>query len=163
MKVNTTRVALTAVIALCGCGPEISGLRPTTPKPVSFCPKVQTLEPILQWETFPQPRHLARLECTPDQISNVSYDLRLWEISVAGIEQGPPLTVSQVGLTKPEFPVHPALRYDTTYCWTIRARFKLDGDSRMTQWTETVGDYPAAYEVTSATALRFTTPRKPRK
>jgi hypothetical protein len=141
--------------------PSTCGLRPRRPGQVFLAasplhgatPKVEGLSPALQWEAFPRREDLdhdsggllARL-------SDVRYDLRIWT-SVGG---GPgELVYERLGL-RLDPQVDPAAPGDdprpssaafvehhldcvlapaTEYLWSVRARFRLDGEERASRWS----------------------------
>jgi len=93
---------------------------------------VDSTQPLLQWEPFPRPRDL-----TPDneslvrQISNVTYDLKIWEASHDYPER---LVYDRTNLVdakhKLEYPLNP----QTKYFWTIRARYNISDKPQATRW-----------------------------
>ncbi|GLH67196.1 hypothetical protein [Geothrix edaphica] len=141
--------------------PSTCGLRPRKPGQVSLAasplhgatPKVESLSPTLQWEAFPRREDLdhdsGRLFA---RISEVRYDLRIWK-SVGG---GPgELVYERLGFrldpqsdpaTPGEDPQPPSAAFvehrldcvlapATEYLWSVRARFRLDGEERASRWS----------------------------
>jgi len=134
-----------------GLTPMTCGLSPRSPGPVFMAalpihgatPMVDSLCPLLVWEAFPrgadQEGDSGKLL---DRLSEVRYDLRIWT-SVGG---GPgPLVYERLGL---DLPVHAEGGSSTVehrldlplspgreYLWSVRARFKLDGQERATRWS----------------------------
>ncbi|MHB8844328.1 MAG: hypothetical protein ACYC7L_06215 [Nitrospirota bacterium] len=124
-----------------------------------------TLQPTLKWEAFPRykdreegPKGFA------DKISDVTYDLKVWkgqessppvlvyertgvkakeswnehrtrpmrQTDMGGIEELPEITRREGTAEHTiEGPLDPA----SDYYWTVRARFKLDGKTRLTPWS----------------------------
>lgn len=89
---------------------------------------VGSVEPILSWKAFPK-------QTDPDmaeRIRDVSYDLRVWVLD--GKSRGPmiyerhylPHSTHQL-----ENPLHPY----TTYLWSVRAHYELDGRRLVTPWS----------------------------
>jgi len=146
-------------------GPATCGLLPRRPRPVSqmvlpfggASPQVEGLRPVLQWEAFPRREDLehdvGRLFA---RITEVRYDLRIW----ASVGGGPgPLVYERTGLrlearlgpagtTPPsegelppvektfvEHDLEAALAPATEYLWSVRARFRLDGEERASRWS----------------------------
>jgi len=126
---------------------------------------VDTLQPTLKWEAFPRytdredgPKGLA------DKISDVTYDLKVWKgtegrplqliyertgaktvetwkehrvrpmrpSDYGGMEEQPEITRRE-GLA--EHKMEATLEPASEYYWTVRARFKLDGKTRISPWS----------------------------
>jgi hypothetical protein len=122
---------------------ESIGLAATHPKTVtsafhasdiaddSHWNKIDTLEPTLEWQSFP--REVDRL-AAPDEmarVSDVRYDLVVAEESGAAAGA---VIVSAQGVAENRYRIEPPLEPGKKYFWTVRASFKLDGQSRVTQW-----------------------------
>ena len=89
---------------------------------------VGSVEPILSWETFPK-------ESDPDtaeKIRDVSYDLRVWVLD--GKSRGP-LIYERYYLPLPTHQLDNPLRPYTTYLWSVRAHFELNGRQLVTPWS----------------------------
>jgi len=126
---------------------------------------VDTLQPTLKWEAFPRytdreegPKGLA------DKIADVTYDLKVWKgqngrpsqliyertgakttetwkehrvkpmrpSDFGGMEELPEITRREgIAEHKMEATLEPA----SEYYWTVRARFKVDGKTRITPWS----------------------------
>ncbi|HJV37764.1 MAG TPA: hypothetical protein VJ528_02900 [Geothrix sp.] len=146
-------------------GPATCGLLPRRPRPVSMTflpfggtsPQVESLRPVLQWEAFPRREDLEHdVGGLLGRITDVRYDLRIWT-SVGG---GPgPLVYERTGLLlearrdpvgatplsegEPppverafvEHGLEAALAPATEYLWSVRARFRLDGEERASRWS----------------------------
>jgi len=94
--------------------------------------KVDSLQPTLQWETFPRPEDLkADTDGRLADARSVTYEIRVWRA-----DDGSPgeLAYARTGLAEPAHTFDTPLAPDTLYLWTIRARFDLDGQPRVTQW-----------------------------
>jgi hypothetical protein len=119
---------------------------------------VASLQPVLQWESFPRDKD-REYDGTGilSRLSKVTYDVRLWK----GHDDHPDeLIYERSGLVLPEQvrkvrdePVmqglEPPVRQEryvehcietvlepgAEYYWTVRARFKLDGRTRVTRWS----------------------------
>ena len=135
----------------CGLLPRRPGRVPRSATPfVGATPQVEGPSPTLQWEAFPRRedvdhdagRLLAR-------ISGIRYDLRVWA-SVGGgpgalvyERRGLPLeprtdpAVAEGEASAPfvEYPLDLPLAPATEYLWSVRARFRLDGEERATRWS----------------------------
>lgn len=145
---GTALALIGAALLFSGCRvtPPIIGLHPLAP-PVTFGKEsfwqsrpprilfedVDSVLPQLKWEAFPGERDLAadkqgRLK----GLGAVTYDLRIWEAFIDGSKSE--LVYEREGLPQPEHRVETPLRVGTHYCWTVRARFTLDGRPRVTPW-----------------------------
>jgi hypothetical protein len=98
--------------------------------------KVNSVSPRLSWESFPRDFDLLTPGNRPVDISNVGYDLRVFE---AGRSTGTFLVpaaevYSARGVLTSSHRIESPLDACTGYFWTVRARFKLDGRSRVTEW-----------------------------
>jgi len=124
---------------------EVCGLKPIAPRPLyRFGPyesgprHVGSLTPRLVWESFPR-----RQDVEDDtanilaRVSDIRYDLRIWTN-----EHGGPgdVVYERTGLAltaKDEAVDHEMetpLAADSSYLWSVRARFTLDGKERVTRW-----------------------------
>jgi hypothetical protein len=94
--------------------------------------QVDSLRPTLRWEAFPRPEDLtADTEGRLASARSVTYELRIWRA-----EGGFPgeLVYVRADLTEPAHTLDTPLGPDTLYLWTVRARFDLDGQPRVTLW-----------------------------
>ena len=138
---RTGRWACVAIVFLTGCAPPVSvyGLRPEYPKArlehfgsAGFV-RVVTLRPVLQWATFPDADdRKADTDGMLARVRNVTYDLKIF-----CADQAYPAEVvyARSGIREPAHLLEVALRPDTEYFWTVRARFELDGAVRVTPWS----------------------------
>jgi len=122
---------------LVGCGKEASvyGLKPDYPiarhnyidADIAFV-TVDSLRPALRWEAFPrsQDSELA------GRATNVTYELQVWKIGES--DQGAELVYERTALPNPFHAIERSLSPSTKYLWSIRARFELDGQTRLTEW-----------------------------
>lgn len=129
----------------CNSPPEVCGLRPIYPDlqwkspspmrgkvPGLAYPKVDSLQPILQWETFPRDLDLKRdLQGFLQEARNIAYDLRIWVVK----EDEPSEEVyARKGLPIAAHRLESALQPRTKYFWTVRARFEINGQPRVSEW-----------------------------
>jgi hypothetical protein len=151
-------LALTALASGCAKPHPAEGLRPlpllNARDPLRR--DVPSLQPQLTWEPFPRladtradtSGHLTRIQ-------DVTYELRIWkaESPAAGpcapfppafasdaTVRGPcvfpgELVYTRGGLTNSFHEVESSLAPATVYLWAVRARFTLDGQPRVTQWS----------------------------
>ena len=145
---NTKKLKITILaIFLMGCSfqPPISGFRPIYPELVYsltdliIWTEVDSLTPTLRWQPYlGEHQTIQGTEITPfvsselGQISDKHYDLTIWEAQ----EQMPTKIVYEVeGLVQPYHTVEKALKPDAHYLWSIRARFKSHGQTRLSEWS----------------------------
>lgn len=132
-----------------GGGPvrgEVCGLRPVSPPsiyrfgPFDFAPpRVDSLTPRFVWESFPSRKDVegdaAKILA---RVSEVRYDLRIWKNENAGPGE---LVYERTGLALPQkdgtvgHTVETPLGAGSSYLWSARARFRLDGEERVTRWS----------------------------
>ena len=118
---NIARIALLVLGTwLAGCAPAgLAGLSPINPP----WPGHVAVHPTLQWEPLEAGSLSPRYE-----IEDVRYDLRVYSSSS--------VVYSVEGLIEPLHRVEMELKRDTDYWWTVRARFRLNGASRRTDWIQ---------------------------
>ncbi len=94
---------------------------------------VASLTPTLVWESFPQQDDAVQSAALAGhRVEAVTYELRLWR----AIEDRPgPLVYERRGLAEPHHTVEMPLQPSQLYHWSVRARFRLDGGERVTQWS----------------------------
>jgi hypothetical protein len=111
-----------------------------------FWQEVDSLQPTLQWQPFPGIEHklhsfnkeTASYESAPfievdeRHVSDVRYDLKIWKAS--NRTRGN-LVYERTGIEGTSHRIDEPLEPDTRYLWTIRARFRLDGKPRLTEWS----------------------------
>lgn len=116
---------------------------------------VDGLRPRFKWESFPRPGDVAAAPEDMGRIRNVKY-----ELMVAREENMAPgeIVYRQEGLPLPEHAINLSLGPDSRYFWTVRARFELDGRSRVTEWGST--HFAAREKITAPSqySYRFRTP-----
>jgi hypothetical protein len=88
--------------------------------------------PTLDWVSFPRPDDLKATPGLEKRVTDVRYDLRVWE---AVDDMRGPLVYERDGLHETTHRVEARLPPGTRYLWTVRARFLLDGKVRTTQWS----------------------------
>jgi len=90
--------------------------------------EVDGLHPTLQWESFPRDYDHIGANGKLHDITNVRYELRVMT----------PRPIQQVynvrDITQPYYKIESGLNSCSKYLWTVRARFKLDGHDRVTEW-----------------------------
>lgn len=101
--------------------------------------EVNSTQPILRWERFPRAHDLINADRQRNQISDVRYDIRIFETGLPSSGMIILLVPTQPVYTERDIlePFHmikEALSPCTDYFWTVRARFKLSGRERVTEW-----------------------------
>jgi len=137
-RIGFTFLSVAGLTWVVGCTGTVlvSGLRPHYPEPAPKFVEVDSLRPMLRWEPFPRPQDReVDKDGNPARIREVTYDLRIWRAELEHpIEYPAELIYSRRGLPDPEHRVEEPLKPSTKYFWSIRARFELDGQPRVTQW-----------------------------
>jgi len=87
---------------------------------------VDSLQPTFQWQPFPRPA-----DEFADRIQDVTYELRIWT-TTQGLSGK--LRYSRDGLKLPSHKLEEPLEPSIQYLWSVRARFMIDGDLRVTEW-----------------------------
>jgi hypothetical protein len=95
--------------------------------------KVDSLQPTVQWEVFPRAADWKSDSAgILAQVSEITYDLKIWKGRSGSPED---LVYERMGLSFPEHRIGTPLEPSTKYFWSVRARLKLDGPTRMTRWS----------------------------
>ena len=119
---------------VCGLRPIYPKIRRSffTPKKIVYV-KVDSLQPTLQWESFPTPegKPAVKMELL-SRISDVTYDLKIWRVEY---DLPMELAYTRQRLLDSSHKIEHPLEPSTRYFWTVRANFKLDGQSRVTKWS----------------------------
>ena len=164
-RVKVVSLLLVAGLLACGgCAikPDASGFAPVYPQPsfsgfpikaeracvgapgstidgLDWVP-VDSLEPILRWAPFPGTHYSTTLpsktvpfvDVDPARVSDVTYQVRIWQEQNDQLGE---LVFECDRVAGTSCKVEPPLRAKTHYYWSIRARFKLDGNERISEWT----------------------------
>lgn len=137
-------------IALSGCATQATtvGLKPIYPETVKrkdwldpsreerVFMKIDTLEPTFRWEPFPRKKDSEskdpEVQKALRRIKDITYDLEIFRA-----ENGYPakLIYSKEGITGSFHKIETPLEPCTKYYWSVRARFNLDGRTRVTGWS----------------------------
>ena len=130
---------LLPLITGCG-GVRVIGLRPEYPevrsegfpdKKLAFV-EVDSLQPTFRWQLFPRPQDLEPdKEGLLTRIGNVTYELKILQ---GQIDYPTKEIYSRVGLPGPYHRIEHPLEPSTKYFWNVRARFEIDGRTRITEW-----------------------------
>jgi hypothetical protein len=139
--------------------------------------KVDSLQPTLRWKPFPGTTQAylgAQIKPFVDvgqgSVSDVTYDLKIWMVS--GDVPGA-LVYEREGIPEPTHHLESPLKPNTKYDWSVRARIKMDGKPRVTEWSLSQLPCPPAYGLECARGVarqtgtipplnyyRFQTPRQ---
>jgi hypothetical protein len=131
-------------------------------------PVVANLQPTLRWKYFPRGEEvLADHAGMLSRVSAVSYDLKIWK-AIEGYlirrihrdrstDPGE-LVYSRTGLPEPSHTLETPLEPSTRYFWTVRARFKINGHSRVTEWGEQIHVMETLFKPRIVSYYRFETP-----
>lgn len=121
----------------------VAGLRPLYPEAGPSFSQVNSLQPTFRWEAFPRPTDLdADRDGWVRRIREVTYDVRIWKVELAPPREFPTwwlspgeLFYSRSALSAPTHTIDLPLALSTSYFWSVRARFDLDGQQRVTEWS----------------------------
>jgi hypothetical protein len=117
---------------------------------------VDTLRPTLRWQGFPRETDITAAPADMGRVKDVRYDLivareqNLAPAQVVYRREGLPDTMHTI-----EISLSPAARY----FWVVRARFKLDGRERLTEWSSTNFAVRERLTAPSQWSYRFKTPQ----
>ncbi|UCE53615.1 MAG: hypothetical protein JSV31_30990 [Desulfobacterales bacterium] len=100
--------------------------------------EVNSTQPVLRWERFPRAHDLINADGQHHQISNVRYDIKIFEtglpykMKLVLVPTQPVYT--ERNILEPYHMIKETLYPCTDYFWSVRARFKLFGRKRVTEW-----------------------------
>jgi hypothetical protein len=118
--------------------------------------RTSSRQPQLAWEAFPRPEDkLSNKTVGPGDVTEIVYDLRIWSVAA---NEAAELVYSRNGLTQPSHRVEEILDEETTYAWSIRARFKLHGAPRALPWSGICSPDGSEVQCHNPLPYRFTTP-----
>lgn len=157
-------IAAAALISTgCASPSPVSGFRPLYPEvthslfrqgDIRDLPNVDSLQPTLRWQEFPGEHQqfpggkvFPFVAADSASVRNVTYDLRIW--AVRGRMAGD-LVYEIGGLTEPSHKLEKSLKPDAEYYWSVRARFDLDGQPRVSEWSLMQIPCPPPYGVECA-------------
>ncbi len=116
---------------------------------------VDGLKPDFKWEKFPRASDMAEAPEAMARVANVTYDF-----VIASEENMAPADViyRREGLSTPEHAIDFPLAQGKRYFWTVRARFDVDGRSRVSEWSATYFSAREHITAPSQHSFRFRTP-----
>jgi hypothetical protein len=132
---------LLVLLSITGCGTPVyvSGLKPQYPKFVTGHGgigyyEVVSLRPFFRWESFPRSQDLKRdKDGLLSRIDKVTYDLKIWRAQ-DDYDYPAELVYSRQQIPVSAHVMKESLEPSTKYFWTVRARFEIDGQTRVTEW-----------------------------
>lgn len=95
------------------------------PEPVA----VDSRTPRLAWSAGPP---ADKGNAVPEGATDFRYDLRIWQVADGRTGE---LVIERFGLAAPTYDVESPLAANTTYGWSVRARYRVDGQPRATRWS----------------------------
>jgi hypothetical protein len=133
---------------LTGCSytASIYGLRPVSP-PVKMgamfssdngrlvYPVMDFVSPRFEWQPFVPPESLSGAFASP---TNITYDLRIWKIHN---DSPADLVYERKALPAPQHKLQHPLEPGTRYFWSVRARFEIQGETRLADWSRSLHPY----------------------
>jgi hypothetical protein len=131
---------LIVTVSLAACSAPTFGLKPLYPENICtqrnrmiFFTEVDSLRPVLRWETFrPQGVSLRSSEAEAiSKIRHITYDLNVW---LSENDSPSSLIYSRRGLPEPRHEMEEPFLPCAKYFWTVRARFLIDGKERVSEW-----------------------------
>ena len=132
-------LGLLLLVGACAPGAVI-GLRPEYP-PIGELYRdtaydfveVDSLQPTFRWEAFPRERDRAANKEILSGLTDVTYDLQIWRVETT-FQYPAERVYAKRGLTATSHRIEQPLAPATTYSWTVRARFQVNGEPRVTEW-----------------------------
>ena len=118
-------------------------------------PIVKNVYPQLRWEAFPRS---SDMEIAPEemrQVKNVRYDLIIAEEHSSLPDE---IIYQRHGLRSNTHTLEIPLEHKKSYFWTVRARFELDGQEHVTEWSSSNIHSPDQSTVPSKWSYQFTFP-----
>jgi hypothetical protein len=148
--VFATLALLTVSFILTACDVPVSGFKPIYPQltitgDITRAPDilewtvVDSLQPTLRWEPFPGTHQAnANAQIKPfvvvdqNSVRDVTYELRIWTVSNNAPAE---VAYERAALMEPFHRLEQSLKPSTQYYWSVRARFSLNGQPRVTEWS----------------------------
>jgi hypothetical protein len=117
---------------------------------------IDQLRPTLRWQAFPRPSDIVAAPEEMNKVRNVRYDLAIArEQNLAPVE----IVYRRRGLIGTEHSLEQPLTRATRYFWTVRARFELNGEERLTEWGSVHFQARENLTAPSQYSYRFKTPK----
>jgi hypothetical protein len=93
---------------------------------------VESVTPVLEWEPEGELGSVAEAVSASTRTGKITYDLRIWS-SVDGVPVD--IVYERLGLPEPQHRVETALEPGSTYLWSVRTRYVVDGRTLVTRWS----------------------------
>lgn len=164
-------LALTALAMGCTKPHPAEGIRPLPLVMVGdYTAQAESLQPRLRWEGFPRPQDIkADKDGRLGDARGVTYEVRIWRADgeVFGACAATQvrfqcvfpaeLVYERSGLAETFHTLESPLKPNRLYLWTVRARFDLWGQPRVTPWAVLLSteDYPELPKRRDTTIPRF--------
>jgi len=142
-KIRARLWPLGLVFLIGACAPgAVVGLRPEYPPTGQLFRDagydfvaVDSLQPTFRWESFPREQDLAADKAGIfGQVTAVAYDLQIWRAGYT-FQYPAERVYAKQGLTETSHRIEQPLASATRYSWTVRARFLVNGEPRVTEWS----------------------------
>lgn len=159
---HPSRYGLAALLLVSACAVENTGLRPEYPEVSVDYFEVNSFQPTFTWALFefPPDRQSEASKSATDS-SDITYEVKIWRTD----ENHYPLNLvyRRAGVAATSHRVEMPLEPNTKYVWSVRARFTVDGNNRVSQWGGIHGSdcvyYGGSYShIPSRCYYRFKTP-----
>jgi hypothetical protein len=123
---------LLAVLAACETPVRTAGLRAVHPAPDRDYVVVESVRPTFRWEAFPPAEMIEGMaEDLVPGIADVTYEVRIWR---AENDVPDSLVYARAGLIETRHRIETELAPSRSYQWSVRARFELNGEKRVSAW-----------------------------
>jgi hypothetical protein len=130
-------VGVLLLVEACTAPGAVVGLRPEYP-PIGQLwgygyefVQLDSLQPTLRWEAFPRERDREENKEILGHLTTVTYDLQIW---LAGDIFPAERIYAKRGLPEASHRIEQPLTPATMYYWTVRARFQINAEPRVTEW-----------------------------
>ena len=93
---------------------------------------VESVTPVLEWESAGELGSVIDAVSASTRTGKITYDLRIWSSA-----DGAPVDVvyERQGLPQPQHRVETPLEPGSTYMWSVRTRYVVDGRTLVTRWS----------------------------
>ncbi len=158
---HPARYCLAALLLVSACAVENVGLRPEYPEVSEDHVEVNSFQPTFTWAPFePPPDRQSEASKSGIGSSEVTYEVKIWRAD----EDHYPLNLvyQREGVVEASHRVGMPLEPNTKYVWSVRARFPVEGKTRVNEWgriNEGICVFQRSYSyIPSLCYYRFKTP-----
>lgn len=122
-------------------------------------PRLDATRLKLRWGAFPRP-----VDRSPEtngifaQVGSVTYDLRIWR-GLSENQVADELVYAREALPNPFHQVEDSLPRSAWYFWSVRARFEVNGQTRVTEWSHIQSPEPTPRSNPRRTGINYPDPR----